>query len=574
MNSELRRLLVVTDMALDVLPRKIAFALNEERLKRDDGRLEREAFHCEAAAWGNPSLDVISRAAPNAGRWLCLFALSKPFGDRDKDLLTQWQQALASLKSREHDIRALFCADVAEPRELVALDWEQSLRLPHDRWWKRMNANGERAARDGAVVSIILEAIAGSEVHGWMRFAFNMGDYGAFDPEELDLRRRLFHWAMTQQRTTIVCASKARHRETVKLSQRMFYLCQGVPLAVHEVMLEAFSENWYQSMMATLERYVDARAISLGGLTRSRLATLESEQATTLPTMLSMGKFCARAGQPQLDLEGLLLVDVDANSFASLGEACTERYPFQRDVVAFVRDGAMRSDKLDIAVMADRGASAPAPAPDRNTTVPWEPRQAVQCKLLFLASNPEDTDQLALDEEMRAIEHKLRAADLRDEVTMISKLAVRTDDLLQYLNQYRPHVVHFSGHGSPHDQIVLMDHNRQARPVSGEALRKLFSALRDNIRVVILNACYSHTQAQAIAEQVECVIGMKRAIGDSAAIVFAAAFYSAIGFGRSVGHAFDQAVASLAMQTVDEADTPVLHERPGVRASDVFLVRP
>ena len=51
---------------------------------------------------------------------------------------------------------------------------------------------------------------------------------------------------------------------------------------------------------------------------------------------------------------------------------------------------------------------------------------------------------------------------------------------------------------------------------------------------MVLNACYSETQARAIAEHIDAVVGMTTAVGDQAAINFAAAFYQALGFGRTV----------------------------------------
>jgi len=69
-------------------------------------------------------------------------------------------------------------------------------------------------------------------------------------------------------------------------------------------------------------------------------------------------------------------------------------------------------------------------------------------KALFLAANPTSTSRLAIDEEMRAIEQKFWAAEHRDALVFQSAWAVRPGDLLQLLNQHKPHIVHFSGHGS------------------------------------------------------------------------------------------------------------------------------
>ena len=66
----------------------------------------------------------------------------------------------------------------------------------------------------------------------------------------------------------------------------------------------------------------------------------------------------------------------------------------------------------------------------------------------------------------------------------------------------------------------------------------MFKVLGKEIDLVFLNACYSEKQARAIAEHVNCVIGMSNAISDIAAIEFASTFYSSLGFGRSIKDAF------------------------------------
>jgi hypothetical protein len=114
-------------------------------------------------------------------------------------------------------------------------------------------------------------------------------------------------------------------------------------------------------------------------------------------------------------------------------------------------------------------------------------------KILFVSANPTGTTPLKLDEEVREIEAKIRAAAHRDSLELITKWAVRPDDLLQSLNQHRPHVVHFSGHGSSAEEIILLDKLGKPKPVSKEALVSLFHALKDNIRVVLLNALFFAT---------------------------------------------------------------------------------
>jgi hypothetical protein len=192
-------------------------------------------------------------------------------------------------------------------------------------------------------------------------------------------------------------------------------------------------------------------------------------------------------------------------------------------------------------------------------------------KILFLAASP-DTAPLRLDEEVREVTAKIRSAEHRDALEVVSRWAVRPDDLQQALLEHEPHVLHFSGHGSKSAEIILLDGSRQPKPVSQAALVTLLRTLKDNLRVVVLNACFSRPQAEAITQVIDCAIGMKNAIGDEAAIKFAASFYRGLGFGKSVKTSFDLGTSTLMLEGIPEEGTPELITRTGIDASRVFLV--
>jgi hypothetical protein len=149
------------------------------------------------------------------------------------------------------------------------------------------------------------------------------------------------------------------------------------------------------------------------------------------------------------------------------------------------------------------------------------PTRTSALKVVFFAANPETTTVLALDEEMREITRKLRMSDNRDRVTFIPAWAARTEDLLQHLNQHKPDIVHFSGHGSSAGELVFVGADGAPHYVGEEALRAVFSAFRDNVRVVLMNACHSAEQARAISSEIDFVIGMNAPISDGAATTFA-----------------------------------------------------
>jgi hypothetical protein len=195
-------------------------------------------------------------------------------------------------------------------------------------------------------------------------------------------------------------------------------------------------------------------------------------------------------------------------------------------------------------------------------------------KVLFVAANPMSTARLQIDEEIRSIGIKLRAAEHRDALEFIPKFAARPDDLLQALLEHKPQIVHFSGHGSRAKNLTFVSDQGKRKPVSEGALVHLFQTLKDDIRLVVLNACSSRPQAEAIARTIDCTIGMRKPISDDAAIVFAASFYRALGFGRSVKEAFELGKAALLLEGIPEEKTPELLTRQGVDASAMILVQP
>ncbi|MGB5634919.1 MAG: hypothetical protein WBM86_19355, partial [Waterburya sp.] len=59
-------------------------------------------------------------------------------------------------------------------------------------------------------------------------------------------------------------------------------------------------------------------------------------------------------------------------------------------------------------------------------------------KILVLAANPQGTDQLRLDREIKAIEEAVWGGTKRDNFTVISKVAVKTSELQSLLRREKP----------------------------------------------------------------------------------------------------------------------------------------
>lgn len=207
----------------------------------------------------------------------------------------------------------------------------------------------------------------------------------------------------------------------------------------------------------------------------------------------------------------------------------------------------------------------------------WQERveEAAQVKkeqptrILFLAANPITTDRLRLDQEHREIDGALRKADFPACFEMVSHWALRVGDLAGYLMRHRPHIIHFAGHGAEAGGIVVEGETGMPHIIPPGALIDLFLILKDNLRCVILNACWTDTQAEGIAQVIDCVIGVAHSTGDKQAMRFAAAFYQALAYGRDVKTAFDLGRNAIALSGLDDVDLPQLRVRKGVDATTI-----
>jgi hypothetical protein len=220
--------------------------------------------------------------------------------------------------------------------------------------------------------------------------------------------------------------------------------------------------------------------------------------------------------------------------------------------------------------------------------------------ILFLAANPTGASPLALGEEARAIQVELERSGYRDCFELETRWAVQPLDLLRELRKLKPTVVHFSGHGGlspvstgvtgrrPSRDVIaaagLSDDNElqrglffqgldgRAQVVTAQALHETFGAAGSSVRLVVLSACYSDLQADALRAHVDCVVGMSGSIDDDAARNFAIGFYGGLGERESIAAAFRQGCAAISLEGLPGADRPKLRHRDGVDVTKLVLV--
>jgi len=193
--------------------------------------------------------------------------------------------------------------------------------------------------------------------------------------------------------------------------------------------------------------------------------------------------------------------------------------------------------------------------------------------VLFFASNPKGVVQLGLDEEARMIEESIRKSEYRDKVEFISKWATQTTDILQGINEVNPDIIHFSGHGTDNNEMVLQNSDGSPKIVSKEAISYVISTVSDKVKLVFFNSCFSSGQAEAVTKCIDSAIGMVNPMGDRAACVFATQFYSSLVFGHSLEKAFAQAIGMLMLEGIGEENTPRLYLREGLNASNIMFLK-
>ena len=183
--------------------------------------------------------------------------------------------------------------------------------------------------------------------------------------------------------------------------------------------------------------------------------------------------------------------------------------------------------------------------------------------ILFLAANPSDTTRLMLGAEVTAIRAGLAQSTYRDCFAFEQIWATTPQAMQNAILRVRPQIVHFSGHGSGQDGLLLENGSGQSKPVTAQALSGLFELFADCVECVVLNACYSEVQGSAIAQHIPFTIGMTQAIGDRAATQFSVGFYTALGEGETIPFAFKYGRSGISMDGLPDGAIPTFIRRTG-----------
>ena len=204
----------------------------------------------------------------------------------------------------------------------------------------------------------------------------------------------------------------------------------------------------------------------------------------------------------------------------------------------------------------------PAPKPER-------------LRVLILGASADGG--LRVGREQKRIRAAVQSALHRDQIELDGRPAATTQDLLDGISRFRPHVVHFSGHSdeqliefekeidAPHDGIV----------VTAEAFARAVRATDSPPLLVVLNSCKSAAQTDIlVVDTCPFAIGMADANDDGDAISYAAQFYAAVANGQSIESAHLSGQAALALAGLSGAELPTLAWAHDVDPALAVLVEP
>ena len=206
---------------------------------------------------------------------------------------------------------------------------------------------------------------------------------------------------------------------------------------------------------------------------------------------------------------------------------------------------------------------------DYSDAVRW-PQGAVhggELRILVMTASPSDQRPIRVHEE----ERELRACLLdglvnRERLKLEVVRAATVDDILVAMNRHKPHILHISAHGTKDGDLSFLNDRGEEALVPLKGLAAAVQSAGDSLQMIILNACYSTAATKVLVNHVDCAIGMRLAIGDASAIQFTRGFYGALGYGCSVGQAYEQGLANIQLRTLPNSKGVELDVRDGCDA--------
>jgi hypothetical protein len=186
-------------------------------------------------------------------------------------------------------------------------------------------------------------------------------------------------------------------------------------------------------------------------------------------------------------------------------------------------------------------------------------------KILYVAANPDDQDELDLGPEVTEIQ---RRALLAPAVEFVVMPGLKFEDLPSTLHEQKPDILHIAAHGKRKNLFLASKEN-----VSVDVDAKMLLSFLNDVsppRLVYLNACNSQAIAKEAIPSVAIAIGSTATIEVRFARAAAVSFYERVLDGSSVARAFRVCEDVMRGVAANQAGIKIF-AREGVDLSGEFL---
>ncbi len=196
-------------------------------------------------------------------------------------------------------------------------------------------------------------------------------------------------------------------------------------------------------------------------------------------------------------------------------------------------------------------------------------------ELVVMPSEPGFSDKGKLDiakytkldlwPELREVSSTFFESRMAGDVQLEVVPEARAEDVVRYVEKFKPDIVHFSGHGEEKRLIVNAENLRSGETASAEWLKE---ALTDKgVQILVLNCCWSASFVETLKGTVGFVVGADEPLRVDLARSFAGKFYRALRDGKSVGEAYAEGSA-VSEQYMSAPEQGGLLDKPFLKLSE------
>jgi CHAT domain len=181
-------------------------------------------------------------------------------------------------------------------------------------------------------------------------------------------------------------------------------------------------------------------------------------------------------------------------------------------------------------------------------------------RIAFLSANPETDQPLRTDIEARNLARALKSTTNRERIIVRFIPAAQWIDFLDAINEFKPQIIHFSGHGG--GGTILLDnddvYDDGGNSIDYHLLNKFIGSTAFKPEVLVLNACETVDGADIFLENIKAVVAMESSIDDAAAAYFTTFFYKALAEGQPLSKAVEQAKLALSALNLPDSELPTI----------------